>query len=299
MPLSGAVNRHPLIERALQVRERRLLAYAVAVIVIAIATALRIAVGGQLIAGVPFITFYPAIIIATLFGGFGPGIFSIVLSSAIAWYLFLPPADSLAIDDQAVISLVLFVALSAFNVFIVALLNSAMERVLAQENNMRVIIELAPNGIVVIDEQGTIRRVNASTEKLFGYPRSELLGRSVEILVPSAVAQTHRGLRDSYMRSPETRPMGAGRDLSGRRKDGSEFPVEIGLNPVARNGARGILATVTDISERKRAHDRQQFLIRELQHRTANLFAVIQFIANRSLSEGQSITQARKGLTRV
>src|SRR3954453_14627647 len=133
-------------------------------------------------------------------------------------------------------------------------------------------------------------------EKLFGYPRSELLGRSVEILVPSAVAQTHRGLRDSYMRAPEARPMGAGRDLSGRRKDGSEFPVEIGLSPVARNGTRGVLATVIDISERKRAHDRQQFLILELQHRTANLFAVIQFIANRSLAEGQSITQARKEL---
>jgi PAS domain S-box-containing protein len=296
MPLSSAVDRYPLIERALRVRERPLLAYSVAMIIIAIATALRMGVGGQLIAGVPFITFYPAIIIATLFGGFGPGILSIVLSSAIAWYLFLPSPDSLAIDNEEAVSLILFVVLSAFNVFIVALLNSAIERVLAQETNMRVLIESAPNGIVVIDEQGIIRRVNASTEKLFGYPRSELLGRKVEILVPGPAAQKHGALRESYLRAPETRAMGAGRDLSGRRKDGSEFPVEIGLNPVARNGARGVLATVIDISERKRAHDRQLFFIRELQHRTANLFAVIQFIVNRSLSEAQSIPEARKEL---
>jgi PAS domain S-box-containing protein len=296
MPFSSAIHRYPLIERALQVRQKPLLAYGIAVMTIAIATALRLGIGGQLIAGVPFITYYPAIILATLFGGFGPGILSIVLSSAIAWYLFLTPTLNLGTGGQEAISLFLFVLLSGFNVCIVALLNAAMERVLAQEHNMRVLIESAPNGIVVIDEQGIIRRVNSSTEKLFGYPRSELLGQKVEVLVPSPEAQRHGKLRDAFMRAPEARPMGAGRDLSGRRKDGSEFPVEIGLNPVARNGARGVLATVIDISERKRAHERQQFLIRELQHRTANLFAVIQFIANRSLVEGQSIAEGKNEL---
>jgi PAS domain S-box-containing protein len=294
--LSSTVDRYPLIERALRFRHKPLLAYGVAVFSVALATALRLAMGGQLMVGVPFITYYPAIVLATLFGGFAPGVLSIVLSSVMAWYLFLPPTLTMNIGDEEAISLLLFVVLSGFNVCIVGLLNAAIERVLTQEQSMRVLIESAPNGILLVDEQGTIRRVNSSAERLFGYSRSELLGQNVEVLVPGSAAQAHRVFREAYLRAPAARSMGVGRDLSGRRKDGSEFPVEIGLNPVARNGARGILATVTDISERKRAHDRQQFLIRELQHRTANLFAVIQFIANRSLSEGQSILEARKEL---
>ena len=90
--------------------------------------------------------------------------------------------------------------------------------------------------------------------------------------------------------------MGMGRDLSGRRKDGSEFAVEIGLNPVSLNSAQGILATVVDISERKQALDRQQFLVRELQHRTGNLITVIKFIADRSLTGDKSLLEAQSEL---
>jgi PAS domain S-box-containing protein len=110
---------------------------------------------------------------------------------------------------------------------------------------------------------------------LFGYERRELLGQKIELLVPARQVDTHRAVRESFLEKPEARMMGAGRDLSGRRKDGSEFPIEIGLNPVNRDGHHAVLGTVIDISERKRAHDRQLFLVRELHHRTQNLFAVI------------------------
>jgi two-component sensor histidine kinase len=85
--------------------------------------------------------------------------------------------------------------------------------------------------------------------------------------------------------------MGAGRDLSGRRKDGSEFALEIGLNPVNRNGTSAVLATVIDISERRQAQARQQFLVRELHHRSQNLIAVIQAIARTSFRTGKSLDE--------
>ena len=112
--------------------------------------------------------------------------------------------------------------------------------------------------------------------------------------MPENRAGQHRPLRQEFLQEPQARPMGAGRDLSGRRKDGSEFPVEIGLNPVVRNARNAVLATVIDTSERRRLQDRQQFLIRELKHRTSNLLAVIQSIAIRTFADGEPIASARQ-----
>jgi PAS domain S-box-containing protein len=296
MPFFTSLDRAPLIEQALRLRRKPYAGIAIAIFACAIATGFRWTVGGELIQGVPFITYYPAIIIATLFGGFLAGLLSIGLSTVAAWYLFLPPAFSFHIDRAETASLLLFIAVAGVNAVIVTLLNIAVERVTAQEQNMRVLLESAPTGIVVIDDSGKITRINASAEKLFGYDRSELMGKNIEVLVPDAKRGGHRKLRQDYMRSPEARPMGMGRDLSGRRKDGSEFAVEIGLNPVSLNSAQGILATVVDISERKQALDRQQFLVRELQHRTGNLITVIKFIADRSLTGDKSLLKAQSEL---
>jgi PAS domain S-box-containing protein len=262
--------------------------------VVTIATALRWAVGPYAMEGTPFITYYPAILIATFFGGFWPGVVATAASTALAWFAFIPPEYSFAVSTPALVSLLLFILIAGINVALVALLNSAVERVIAQEQDVRVLVESAPNGIVVVDDRGIIRTVNRSTERLFGYERLELLGKNVEMLVPQPRSALHEVERRSFQKRPEPRAMGAGSDLSGRRKDGSEFPVEIGLNPVSRNGDSAVLATVIDISERKKAQDRQQFLIRELHHRSQNLFAVIQAIATRSLSEGQTVTEAKR-----
>ncbi|WP_292646152.1 HWE histidine kinase domain-containing protein [Mesorhizobium sp.] len=87
--------------------------------------------------------------------------------------------------------------------------------------------------------------------------------------------------------------MGTGRDLSGRRKDGTEFPVEVALNPVQRKGRIGVLATVIDITDRVKVRESQQLVIHELQHRTKNLFAVFQAIASRSLEDGKTPGEIR------
>ena len=294
MPLSAAFESRGFFDRALRVRRNPIALCGIVVVAIALSTFARWAVSGQVLAG-PFVTYYPAIIIVTIVGGFWAGMFASALGATIGWYLFLPPV-SWDLTPEAVKTLILFGFLASLEVTIVAMLNAAVVQVIAQEQNTRILAESAPNGILVVDDQGTIKLVNTSTEKLFGYKRLELLGQSVETLVPYRKIDDHLRLRNSFLQKPEARLMGAGRDLSGRRKDGTEFPVEIGLNPIERNGRHGVLATVIDISERVQAHDHQKLLVRELQHRTQNLFAVIQSIIARSLVDEQTVTQARKVL---
>src|SRR5712691_6980352 len=132
VPFSTAFEDHPLIERALCVRQNPIAAYGIAAAAVALATLVRWAVSGQVIEGLPFITYYPAIIIATLAGGFWAGILAIILSAATALYLFLPPVVSLCLDQREAISLLLFIFMASINVAIVALLNTAVDHIMAQ-----------------------------------------------------------------------------------------------------------------------------------------------------------------------
>jgi PAS domain S-box-containing protein len=123
------------------------------------------------------------------------------------------------------------------------------------EQRFRLVVEAAPNAMVMIDAAGRIEMVNAQTERLFGYARSELLGEPVEMLVPERSRLRHPGLRAAFFDDPRSRPMGAGRELFGLRKDGSEFPVEIGLNPIETEEGAMVLSAIVDISARKQAED--------------------------------------------
>ncbi len=125
------------------------------------------------------------------------------------------------------------------------------------ENWYRSILEAAPDGMLVVDAEGRIKLANAQIEELFGYRRGELIGQPVEILVPARERAKHPVHRKHYLLSAETRAMGSGIELFARRKDGSEFPVEIGLSPLPRaDGKRpDVCTTVRDISESKRAAD--------------------------------------------
>lgn len=123
------------------------------------------------------------------------------------------------------------------------------------EERFRQVIESSPNGIVMVDQTGKIHLVNEQIEKTFGYSRDELLGQSIDILVPNRTRKHHANYRDSFFTNPSIRAMGAGRDLFGLRKDGSEFPVEIGLNPLLTEQGTMVLGTIVDITERKRAEE--------------------------------------------
>ncbi|MEU8950189.1 PAS domain S-box protein, partial [Streptomyces sp. NPDC048489] len=115
--------------------------------------------------------------------------------------------------------------------------------------------------MVIVDDTGTIRLVNAQTESLFGYRREELLGHPVEILVPGRFRTHHTQHRDNYTNNRQVRPMGAGLELNGLRKNGTEFPVEISLSPLETTDGLLLSAAVRDVSDRKAAEERFRALL--------------------------------------
>lgn len=119
------------------------------------------------------------------------------------------------------------------------------------DDKFKNVVEGSPNGFVLVDSKGVITLVNKKTESIFGYTRDELLGQKVEILIPKVHRQNHENYRDGFFEKPVARAMGAGRDLFGLHKDGSQIPVEIGLNPMPTPEGIFILASIIDITKRK------------------------------------------------
>lgn len=150
------------------------------------------------------------------------------------------------------------------------------------EERFRRVVEAAPNAMVMISLKGIIEMVNTQAERVFGYDRSELLGQSIETLVPARFRSQHPGLRAQFFSAPNSRPMGEGRDLFGLRKDGSEFPVEIGLNPIETDDGTMVLSAIVDISDRKQKEESirqalldKEVLLAEVHHRVKNNLQIV------------------------
>ena len=123
------------------------------------------------------------------------------------------------------------------------------------EQSFHRIVEFSPNAILLVNREGKIIIANAQAEKLFGHTRAELIGHSIEVLVPERYHANHPGHRGGFFASPSARPMGVGRDLVGLHKDGHEIPLEIALNPIETEEGVLVLTTITDITERKQAEE--------------------------------------------
>jgi two-component system sensor kinase FixL len=146
------------------------------------------------------------------------------------------------------------------------------ERETTAQRRFRLVVEAAPNAMVMVNSAGKIVLVNAQAERVFAHSRTELLDQPIELLVPERFRSGHAEMCASFFAAPGPRSMGARGDLFGRKKDGSEFPVEIGLNPIETDEGLMVLAAVVDITERKAAEQ----ALRESEHRARSLAAIVE-----------------------
>jgi PAS domain S-box-containing protein len=170
-------------------------------------------------------------------------------------------------------------------------------------------LESVPDAIVAVDGEGTILQVNSQTEELFGYDRGELIGKKIEILVPERDRRQHHQHREHFAATPKIRRMGMGLDLHGRRRDGSEFPVEISLSPVPTETGTLVLSAIRDISDRKKIEAELRRAHQELERKTTQqigeyrswLASSVDFSVDAIISKGLdgTISSWNKGAERI
>jgi len=177
-------------------------------------------------------------------------------------------------------------------------------------------LEAVPTGMLMVDADGYIVLVNAQIEKLFGYQRAEMIGMQVEQLIPQRYRDKHPEFRRNFFSAPQARPMGRGRELYGVHKNGTEVPIEIGLNPVATATRSYVLSSIVDITDRKRAVEQlrertadltaslkeRDVLLQEIHHRVKNNLQIISSLINmqvRRLQSEPACTVLKECKTRV
>ncbi|WP_323002616.1 PAS domain S-box protein [Denitromonas sp.] len=168
------------------------------------------------------------------------------------------------------------------------------------EQRFRQVVESAPDGLAMVDTNGHMVLVNTGMESIFGYTRGEMLGNTIEMLMPKRHRSAHGALFQGYLEEPTARDMAGRRELYARRKDGSEFPVEIGLNPIPTETGTMVLATIQDVTRRKadrqmieRALEEKTVLLHEIHHRVKNNLQVISSLLNlQARNADPSVSQA-------
>jgi PAS domain S-box-containing protein len=160
----------------------------------------------------------------------------------------------------------------------------------ADRDRFQIVVEAAPDAIIVIEGDGRISLVNAQTERMFGFRREELIGSLVEVLMPERFRESHRSHRARYLLAPTTRPMGAGLRLFARRKDGSEFPVEISLSPLKTDSGCLVVSAIRDVTERRRLEEERDRLLQSEREKSEQLQVAIQEAHHRIKNNLQAVS---------
>ena len=232
--------------------------YLVALLLVAASLLLRLSLQSWLGDKVPFLQFFPAVMLAAWFGGFGPGVVAVGASAALAVYFFLPPTGGAAIADPTdSVSLVLFVVTGVGIAWFNHRLRSAegqreaaADLGSARAQELQAILDTAVDGIIVIDTRGRIEAFNRGAERLFGYPAAEIVGQNVRVLMPSPDHERHDGYLARYLSTGEPRIIGLGRQVQGRRRDGSVFPLHLSVGEMTIGGVRKFTGLLHDLSAR-------------------------------------------------
>jgi two-component system sensor kinase FixL len=232
---------------------------AIALGAIGLAVVLRYAASGDFAAAVPFIEFYPAVIIAAWFGGFAPALLTTGLALAAASYLTLPPEGLPVASTADRLALTVFAGTGVVIAWLVRRLQlaEAGQRVAAAAASTRAerldaVLNTTADGIVVIDAQGRIESFNRGAEQLFGYPEGDVVGRNVNLLMPSPHREEHDHYLRRYLDTGDARIIGFGRQVTGRRRDGTLFPVHLSVGEMNIGGERKFTGLLQDVSRRVR-----------------------------------------------
>jgi two-component system, LuxR family, sensor kinase FixL len=246
------------------------LRYFIAAASVAAAFGIRVLLGPLLWDQSPFLLFVPAIMVASAFGGAGPGIVATALG-LILGLIVLPDFPSFATNSK--ISAALFVATGVGTAWWGARLKNKRDRAVANTEDLRAreahlksILETVPDAMVVIDERGSIQSFSVAAERLFGYKPDEVIGRNIKMLMPSPYREQHDGYLMRYLTTGERRIIGIGRVVVGERKGGSTFPMELSVGEMRSSNQRFFTGFIRDLTERQQTEARLQELQAELVH---------------------------------
>jgi len=246
---------------------RHLVRYATAAVCVLAAAGLRLALAHGLGSGSSFLTFVPAALVASAVGGLGPGLLaaagSMALATALQLEVWRQAPNPVEAGLFAAIGLGLAIGGEWFHHSRSVMFRSAAS-LAEREAHLRSILDTVPDAMVVIDEAGVIQSFSAAAERMFGWPAQEAIGRNVGILMPSPSHEDHDRYIDHYLRTGERRIIGIGRVVTGQKRDGSRFSMELSIGEMRSGARRYFTGFVRDLTERERTEARLRQLQAEL-----------------------------------
>jgi two-component system sensor kinase FixL len=241
--------------------------YALAVILVALTFAIRSALEPLFEGQALFIFYIPAVLVASVRGGLGPGLVATAMSLALAVFAYDILAQPMAAGLNALAFAVIGAGIAAVGERLIRnrrRMVAAADELRAREAHLNSILNTVPDAMIVIDTGGIVQYFSAAAERLFGYAPADVIGRNVKVLMPSPYRENHDSYIGRYLATGEQRIIGIGRLVVGERKDGSTFPMELSVGEMRSGERRYFTGFVHDVTERQVAESRLQELQSEL-----------------------------------